>query len=106
MKKLVKVPVKTEVVREVVVESRDEVQDAEGGLMTLLGQRVAFMCVNYIYAGKLVGINQTCVELADAGIVYLTGDWSASSWKDYQKLGTMPVFVQLASIEAFFPTNK
>ena len=50
--------------------------------------------------GKLVGVNDTCVELEDGGIVYETGDFAASEWADFQRIGKS-VFVQIAFIESF-----
>ena len=46
------------------------------GLEALMGQRVTLFCGVYIYTGKLVGVNATCVKLEDAGIVYETGPFS------------------------------
>ena len=106
MKKIKSVPVKREVVREVVTESADQVVDEEGGMITLLGKKVCLMGLNYIYSGKLVGVNATCVALEEAGIVYLTGEWNLPAWKDFQKLPTKTVFVQTEAIESFFEVNK
>lgn len=59
------------------------VTEVEGeGLMALLGERVTLFCLNYIYTGKLTGVNSTCVLLEDAAIVYETGAFDASAWKD------------------------
>jgi hypothetical protein len=33
------------------------------GLDKLLGERVTLFCMNYIYTGKLSGVNSTCVLL-------------------------------------------
>ena len=38
-----------------------EVEDA--GFMSLLGKNVVVFCANYIYTGKLTGVNDTCIEL-------------------------------------------
>lgn len=77
------------------------VEEVSGeGLEKLLGERVTLFCANYIYTGKLVGINDTCVLLEDAGIVYETGDFSDKSWKDMQKIGK-PWYVMIQSIESF-----
>ena len=70
------------------------------GLEGLLGETVTFLCMNYFYTGKLTGVNDTCVKLEDASIVYETGPWTDKSWKDAQKLPG-DVYVQCASIEAF-----
>ena len=50
------------------------VQKDGEGLEALMGQRITLFCMNYIYTGKLVGVNATCVKLSDPAIVYETGD--------------------------------
>ena len=63
------------------------VQEVPGeGLTALLGERVTLWCLNYIYTGKLTGINEDCVLLEDAAIVYETGPLNDKSWKDSQEL--------------------
>jgi hypothetical protein len=90
MKKIVKVPV-TEV-------------DGEG-LTALLGKKVMLFCLNYIYTGELVGVNTTCVLLEKASIVYETGEFSSSKFKEAQSL-PHAVYVQIGAIESFMETNK
>ena len=70
------------------------------GLVALMGKRVTLFCGVYIYTGKLVGVNDTCVKLEDAGIVYETGPFSDRKWKDCQ---TLPKewYVTTQSIESF-----
>ena len=77
------------------------VEEVSGeGLEKLLGERVTLFCAVYIYTGKLVGVNDTCVLLADAGIVYETGAFTEPTWKDCQKLpGNW--YVQRSMIESF-----
>ena len=75
-------------------------------LENLLGETVVFLCLNYFYTGKLVGVNDNCVELADAKIIYETGEWSESKWKDAQAIGISPFYLQLDTIESFGVTNK
>jgi len=43
------------------------------GLVSLLGKSVTLWCGIYIYTGKLIGVNDDTVKLADAKIVYETG---------------------------------
>ena len=45
------------------------------GLEKLLGERVTLFCANYIYTGKLTGVNENCVLLSEAAIVYETGSF-------------------------------
>ena len=77
------------------------VNEVQGeGLEKLLGERVTLFCINYIYTGVLTGVNETCVLLADAAIVYETGPFDEKSWKDVQALPN-DWYVQTASIESF-----
>ena len=70
------------------------------GLIGLLGENVTLFCLNYIYTGKLSGVNDTTVLLESASIIYETGDFNDKKWKDAQKLpGNW--YVQIAAIESF-----
>ena len=71
-----------------------------GGLLSLLDENVLVFCVNYIYTGKLTGVNDDCIQLSDAQIVYETGDFQQAGFKDAQPLPTSEWFIQLASIES------
>lgn len=80
---------------------RKIVEEVSGeGLEKLLGERVTLFCMNYIYTGKLIGVNQTCVLLADAAIVYETGAFTDKAWKDAQAL-PHDWYVQISAIESF-----
>lgn len=70
------------------------------GLIALLGKTVTFFCMNYIYAGKLIGVNKTCVKLENAHIVYETGAYTDKKFKDAQKLNDT-FYIQLNSIESY-----
>lgn len=78
------------------------VAEVEGeGLLALLGERVTLFCLNYIYTGNLVGVNDTCVLLENAGIVYETGPFDDNNgWKDCQRLPGQ-WYVQTSAIESF-----
>lgn len=78
-----------------------EVSKEDSGLMSLLGEEVTFFCINYIYAGKLIGVNETCVELENAKLVYDTGAFDKSTWQDAQPITKHSYFVTTASIESF-----
>jgi len=71
------------------------------GLDGLLGENVLLLCANYFYTGKLVGVNDTCVELENPSIVYETGPWTESTFKDIQRLHVTTFFVQRGAIESF-----
>jgi len=77
------------------------ITEVEGeGLVSLLGERVTLFCANYIYTGKLAGVNETCVLLEDASIVYETGAFTETKWKDAQALPNK-WYVQTNAIESF-----
>jgi len=76
------------------------VEVSEEGLESLLGQTVTFFCAIYIYTGKLVGVNKTCVKLENPKIVYETGSFIDKEWKDAQALPNT-FYLQTAMIEGF-----
>lgn len=77
------------------------IESVEGeGLEKFLGEKILLMCANYFYTGVLKGINENCVLLEDAAIVYETGEWSAAGYKDAQRLPG-PWYVQISAIESF-----
>ena len=76
-----------------------ETVDGEG-LEALMGERVTLFCMNYIYTGKLVGVNDTCVLLSNAAIVYETGKLDSAEWADAQDLPN-DWYVQLSAVESF-----
>ena len=80
---------------------RKIVEEVSGeGLEKLLGETVTLFCMNYIYTGKLLGVNASCVLLGEAKIVYETGALNTKTWKDAQALPD-EWYVNTASIESF-----
>jgi hypothetical protein len=78
-----------------------KVEEIEGeGLVGLMGEVVTFFCMNYIYTGKLAGVNDTCVLIEEPSIVYETGSFSDKAWKDAQKLPAS-LYIQTSAIESF-----
>jgi hypothetical protein len=73
------------------------------GLESLLNTNVLLFGLNYIYAGKLTGVNETFVKLEDAKIVYETGSFNDSGYKDAQSLPNKTWYVQTSAIESFGP---
>lgn len=71
------------------------------GLLALIGQNVTLFCGVYIYNGNLVGVNESCVKLENAGIVYETGAFTDKQFKDIQKLPNSVWYVKTAAIESF-----
>lgn len=77
------------------------VEEVNGeGLEKLIGERITLWCMNYIYTGKLTGVNDTCVLLEDAAIVYETGEFTSKGWNNAQELPN-DWYVQISSIESF-----
>ena len=77
------------------------VTEVEGeGLEKLLGERVTLFCANYIYTGILSGVNESCVLLTSAAVVYETGPFGDKAWKDAQSLPD-DWYVQRDAIESF-----
>jgi hypothetical protein len=76
------------------------VEVANEGLISLLGKTVTLFCMNYIYTGVLEGVNDTCVKIAGAKIVYETGELGTKAWKDAQALPG-DWYVQTSAIESF-----
>ncbi len=77
------------------------VEEVSGeGLESLMGEVVTLWCARYIYSGKLIGVNDTCVLLTDAVIVYETGEMCSDEWKDAQKL-PHDWYVNVSAIESF-----
>jgi len=70
------------------------------GLVSLIGQRITLFCMNYIYTGKLVGVNDLCVKLDDPAIVYDTGPFDTQKWTDAQNL-PHNMYIMLNSVESF-----
>jgi hypothetical protein len=82
------------------------VQEVEGeGLEALLNENVMLFGLNYIYTGKLVGVNTTFVKLEGAKIVYETGPFNEAGYKDAQALPGKSWYVQTSAIESFGPSK-
>lgn len=101
MKKIKSEEIKVEKVVQQVIETRDVVFEEEDGLESFLGKQVILFCLNYHYAGRLIGVNKTCVLLEGASVVFETGSFEAPKWKDAQKLGKDPHYVMISAIESF-----
>jgi hypothetical protein len=70
------------------------------GLEAFLGQVTTFWCVNYIYTGKLVGVNDKFVKLEDASVVYETGELTSKTWQNVQKVPN-DWYLMVSAIESF-----
>jgi len=70
------------------------------GFMALMDEVITIFSLNYIYTGKLIGVNESCVLLESPSIVYETGSFDSKGWKDAQKLPNQ-IYVQINCIESF-----
>ena len=87
-----------------VLQNVVEVQDE--GMLSLIGENVEIFCGIYIYAGKLVGVNDKCVKLENPHIVYETGEFTAKKYKDAQHMGKEVHYITTNFIESFGITKK
>jgi hypothetical protein len=71
------------------------------GMLKLMGKRVTFFCLNYIYVGELIGVNDTCVLISNPAIVYETGVFTDKKYKDEQSLNVPEFYIQKNCIESF-----
>lgn len=83
-----------------------KVEEVAGeGLIGLMGEEITIFCMNYIYAGKLTGVNDTCIKLDNAHVVFETGAFNDKGYKDAQKVAE-ELYIQTNSIESFGKTKK
>lgn len=71
------------------------------GLESLLGEMVQLWCLNYIYSGKLVGVNTNDVVLENAVVVYETGKMTDKQFKFAEPVASKELFVRTAVIESY-----
>lgn len=79
---------------------KDVVEVSGEGFESLLGQTITVFCAVYIYTGKLVGVNSTCIKLQNPKIVYETGPFNEKNWKDAQALPN-EIYIQVGMVECF-----
>lgn len=72
----------------------------EEGFFAIMGEQILVFCLNYIYTGKLIGVNDTCILLEEPSIVYETGKLNEAGFKDAQKLKE-DLYIQMGCIESF-----
>ena len=87
----------------VLVETKEVEKE---GFLSLLGKNVEIFCGVYIYAGKLVGVNDTCVKLANPHLVYETGGFLDKKYKDAQPMGREFHYIASTLIESFGESHK
>lgn len=82
-----------------------KVEEVAGeGLVALMGETITVFCMNYIYAGTLVGVNDTFIKLENGHIIYETGAFSDKKFKDAQKVSN-ELYIQLNSVESYAITK-
>jgi len=82
------------------------VEEVQGeGLESLLGETVWVWCMNYTYAGKLIGVNTDDILLEDASVVYETGSFSSDEYEDSQKLN-QNLYIRITAIESYGKSGK
>ncbi len=78
------------------------IENVQGeGFEALIGEVVTIFGAIYIYTGKLVGIDATCIKLENPSIVYETGSFTDKKWKDAQALPSKFLYIQVGMIESF-----
>lgn len=75
--------------------------DEVSGFEAMLGENIMVWCGVYIYAGKLVGVDDATIELGDAGVVYETGSLTEKGFKDFQPLPGNVWHIMKAAIESW-----
>lgn len=75
------------------------------GLESFLGKRVFIVCMSYFYAGKLIGINDTCVLLEDAKFILESGSFEKSGYDMAEKIPGGKCYVMKDQIECFFESK-
>ena len=79
---------------------------AREGFEALLGQNVEVFCGNYIYAGKLVGVNTTCIKLSNPHLVYEPGAFHDKKYKDAQSMNREFHYISTHFVESFGVSTK
>lgn len=75
-------------------------EDKSEGLQKLLGEYVTFYCMSFIYAGKLMGVNEHDVLLQDCSIVYETGSATDKTWSMAEKFPN-DWYLRISAIESY-----
>ena len=76
-------------------------ENNEEGLLALMGEEITVISCRYIYAGKLVVVNSTCIKLEGPKIVYNTGCFTEKEWADAQALPHKYFYLSTSAIESF-----
>ena len=78
------------------------VEELQGqGFEALLGKKIAVWCLNYIYAGTLIGASDHDIILEGAKVVYETGDLEEKGFQDAQPLPGKEWRIRTGAIESY-----
>ena len=77
------------------------IEDKTEGLMKLMGEVVTIYCESFIYSGELIGVNDDCILLDKAKIVYDTGSHKDKGWSVAEDLPNGHWYVMKSKIESF-----
>jgi hypothetical protein len=81
---------------------QEVIQTQVDGLDKLLGENVEVYCLNYIYAGKLIGVNDQDICLGACVLVYETGTLSDhSGYTLVESFGVAERFIRKSVIESY-----
>lgn len=84
-----------------------EVVEVENeGAISLLGEYVEVRCGSYHYAGKLIGVNDLCIELEEAHTIFESGAYTTAKYKDTQKHVESKALIYFSFIECILPIPK
>ena len=81
------------------------IETDDKGFTGLLGEQVTIFCLNYIYHGELIGVDEENLLLKNLKIVYETGKFSDKGFKDAQSLECDEFYIQKGVIESFGVLN-
>lgn len=70
------------------------------GFESLMGEYITVSCLNYIYSGKLIGVNTDDILLTEAVIVYETGEL-CGPFKDAQALPN-DLYIRTSTVESYY----
>lgn len=77
------------------------IEETGEGLTKLLGENITVYCSSFIYAGKLLGVNELCILLGNTSIVYDTGAHAKKEFELEEKIPGGDWYVMLSHIESF-----
>lgn len=92
--------------KEVWTAQKQTVDTATVGIPARVGQNVLVITGTYFYFGRLVTANCDFIEIADPYIVYETGEWSATKFKDAQRVSKNTLLISVGHIESIHVTEK